>query len=305
MKPVLLVCDEMLESIAVQMEELEKYNAPTPANFLFCYALFEGMLRELTFQLYYAFPEKLKGLCDDSSNSKNRFEIEKDALLLTNDYYFILNTIIDKKLYNLSKNNLYDLLTFFFQHSGISCKIEKELLFKMTKARNIIAHSNGYKVKPWNIESAMFNSILETSMIKKYIAYINGLTVSIEVQLEKKYSKYTYERLLLESWEYTCPSKLSIYDVFDFGTGKANVMVDSAIKSISKLRAREKYLVSIWLENHNLDIMYDIMSKVGEVYPSAHIGKNDELRYLQQLFKEYPYLLDAQPFLVENGKIKI
>lgn len=302
--PTLLVCDELLESIATQKQELNKCATPTPANFLFAYALFEGILRELSFQFYYAFPKRLKGAGKDASSANEYFEIQKDALLWTNDYYFVLNTIIDKKLFNLSKDSLYSFITTFLKISNISFSIDKDLLVNMTMTRNIIAHNNAYNVKPWNIRSEMFSDIVRQSNLKIYIEYINSLIRLIEIEIEKKYKKFTYEKLLLDSWNYTCP-KLSIYDIFDFKTGTAKIKVESAIKRISELPVTEKYLVSVWIENHNLDDMYKIMSKVGEVYTPAHIAKRAELHYLQQLFQEFPFLLDEQPFCVENGKLKI
>lgn len=302
--PTLLVCDELMESLATQKLELLDHQKPTPANFLFSYALFEGLIRELSFELYYAFPAKLKGLESGTTNSNNKFEIDKEDFLLTNDYYFVLNKIIDKKLYKLSKDSIYNLLTFFFGHSGISFDVNKELICQMTIARNIIAHNNGYKVKYWNIESDMLNSIVDVSNLQQYIDYINNLVESIEQNLDKKYEKYTYEKLLLDSWNYTCP-KLSIYDIFDFKSGKAKIKIASAIENIRKLPVTEKYLVSVWIEKNSLNAMYQIMSKVGEVYAPTYIAKRNELHYLQQLFQEFPYLLDEHPFNVENGQLKL
>lgn len=303
--PTLLVCDEIIESIAMQKLEWSDHQKPTPANFLFSYALFEGLLRELSFELYYAFPAKLKGLDNVTTNSNNTFEIEKNELLLTNDYYFVLKRIIDKRLYKLSKDNLFNLLNFFFKHSGIYFEVNEDLLFQMTKARNIIAHNNGYKVRSWTVESEMFDSIIEESSLKQYNEYILNLMESIELKLDEKFENYTYEKLLLDSWNYTCP-KLSIYDVFDFQTGKAQIKIESAIKCIRTLTATDKYLVSLWIENNNINDMYYIMSKVGEVYPSTHIAKVNELHYLQQFFKDFPYLFEGHPFLIdETGKLKV
>ena len=262
------------------------------------------MLRELSFQIYYAFPIKLKGLCNESPNPNEHFEIIKDTFLYTNDYYFVLNSIIDKKLYKLSRNNLADFLNFFAKHTGISLEMDNNLLWNMTNARNIIAHNNGYNIKPWSIDSAMFSRILEKSQIKQYLDCIFNMCNSLKIGVAKKYKNFTYEKLLLDSWEYSCPKILSIYDVFDFSTGEAKIKINSAINKISQLAVTEKYTVSVWIENYNLDNMYQIMSKVGNVYPPAHISINNELRYLQQLFREYPYLVDGQTFLVENGFIK-
>lgn len=302
--PILLVCDEMLSSIDEQLMELEKYKTATTANFLYSYALFEGLIRELSFQLYYAFPVKLKGFCEETKNENKYCEIENDKLLMTNSYYFVLNSIIDRKLYKISKDSITNFLKTFIKHSGITLKLNESLLSDMTKARNIIAHSNAYKVKPWNIDSAMFSYTLKQSNLQKYINYISEFCICLKCELGNQFQKYTYEKLLLESWHYTCPKKLSLYDVFDFSSGEAKVKVESAIENISKLSVDEKYIVSIWLENYNLNDMYYIMSKVGEVYSSAHISMNNEIRYLQQLFREYPYLVNGQQFGVENGLIK-
>ena len=302
--PILLVCEEMLSSIDEQIAEIDKYKSPMPANFLFVYALFEGLLRELSFQIYYAFPIKLKGLCQESANPNEYFEIEKDRFLATNDYYFILNSIIDRKLSKLTKDSLANLLAFFAKHSGVSITTDEKLLLNMTTARNIIAHSNGYKIKPWSIDSFMYSHILEQSTLQQYIDYILDMCALLKDEIRKKYQKYTYEKLLLESWRYTCPSILSIYDVFDFSTGKAAIKIESAINKISNISGGEKYLVSMWIGNYSLDVMYNIMSKVGAICSPAHVTFTNEIGYLQQLFREYPYLVNGQSFLVENGKIK-
>ena len=83
------------------------------------------------------------------------------------------------------------------------------------------------------------------------------------------------------------------------------MLIEKATQKIQTLSRDEKYLVSVWLENHNIEIMYQIMSKVGEVNSAAHISVFNELRYLHQLFRQYPYLVSGQNYKVENTKIVI
>lgn len=300
--PVLLVCDEMISSITNQMIEIKKFDSPSTINFLYCYTLFEGLIRELCFQLFYAFPEKLNGNSDKDKDDE-KLEIDKKSLLLTNDYYFILNSIIDKKLKNKSKDNMFDYLKFFEKISGIELDMDENFIREMSKARNIIAHNNAYKIKPWYIGSMMDSNLLRESNIKKYIETIKSIIGEIEIKVKKKYEKYTYEKLILDSWEYTAPTFCSIYQFFDFSKGSATINKESARECVQKASSGERYILSIWLENYNPQIMYEIMSGCGMVNTTAHNTMSDQIRFLHELFIEFPYLVNQQEFKIKDGEL--
>lgn len=304
--PVLLVYDELFFCIHEQLRRLKTYSEPTLANFLFSYSLFEGLLRELSFQIYYAFPIKLKGLSKESNNNNDKLTIEKDTILSTNDYYDVLNSIIDSKLSQISKGSIFNYLIFFMNHSGIHITIDETLLKDMSEARNIIAHNNISNFKSWNVKSKLRIDELKPYDLQRYMEYIIATINSIKSELERKYKKYTPEKLLLDSWSYTCPKRLPIYKIFDFSSGSALIKFDDAINEIQAISSGEKHILSIWLENYNIEVMYRVMSQVGQVHPIAHITSNliGKIRYLQQLFREYPNLMNGFKYVVENGEIK-
>lgn len=328
-KPTLLVCDEMISSIISQIDAINNYTAPTVVNYFFVYALFEGLLRNICFQLYYAFPAKLEGQNDDhSSNANDKCTIKKSELLKTNDYYYLLNCIIDSKLDSISKGSLYDYLKFFFKLSGAFIDLDQEFLEKMTKARNIIAHDCLLQNKPWNnqdydniiilnsvnddylddnefYEKKNKHAILSKDSIYSYIQYLLKICNLLKNELKDKYQRYTYEKLLIDAWNYTCPPIVPIYKIFSFDSGSPLINFESAVDNISILSSSEKYILSIWLSHCDINTMYSVMSKVGTVNLPTRIALQHKLLFLNQLFREFPLIVNGQKYQIENGKIKV
>ena len=298
--PRMLIVSELIEDLDININEIEKYTLSMDdqnykANYIYIYTLFEGAIWQLYKSISLAFPESI--LCEKNGNVN--ILIDKNVLLAEKD---IIESSVENKLKNLSKENLNNFINSLFKMHNTCVEYSEDCLYMASKIRNSIAHNNSLKKFNDCNQSKLpsqndYNKLHVEQCVQEMLRILNIL----KIEIGQKYQKYSYLKLLKDSWNYTVGGYMSFESMISIVqlSGQSVVYVDfeNVKKAFNGYSSGEKTMLALWLQQYSTSIN-DQFIKFHDVNMLVSINI-DKVNYFIKLFERFPYLLNGHDYTNE------
>lgn len=264
---------ELLE-IKNNLLEYEKLNG-LYAAYLYGYSILEGTLFKIYSKVLKAFPEKAN-LEYNKINKNLLFENSRTSVIIDN--------LCDNLCYKLGHDNFKRYILDFNDIVGIDLESVifpvKELdLYKLN--RNKLAH-RGEK-----------NLQLNKNLINKHIDVSIETLRAIKDKFIPKYSKFTDIELIKNSCEYVFSmSEYEFNKCFIFHNGHVAIIIPEIERFYDRLSSSEKHCFLLFIANYNPGISKEF--KVSDLRARVSLDNEtlDKIAYINDLFEEYPHLIN-------------
>ncbi|SHK84595.1 hypothetical protein [Hespellia stercorisuis] len=253
------------------------------SSFLYSYSTFESIITEILRYYLIAFPEKM---------DKN-FSIEKQELLSFSSTHDIILHSVNRYIRKYSCETLLEYLFFFRDILSIDITIDEKLTKIISKTRNTITHDDAnsellfmhlqQKTKPLNYHD-----------IVAYMTYLINLSAKIQLKINSKYKKYTYEHLLRNIWSFSFSSPLLDFDkIWNFDNAGTLLIKDlkQVKRNISGISQSEHLFLAIFLQQYNNSLNDHLHSfSVLPALVSLDTNNKNKLIDIITFFEYYPLI---------------
>lgn len=289
----LFVTDDLIKSIKNNINEIEDMVTilnikNRKAIFIYIYSLLEGAVFEYLRSYLYAFTEKI---------GEKNYIINKEDLNGSE----IKETIVKKYIQNISRANLYEYILKACELVDIESswlKDNKLPLHEAIEIRNIITHNNMNMIKTntGSEQGELPHDDLSVEYITKFAKKCVEILNKICLLFSSKYSKYTKEYLLREAWKYVFTSPILGFDsIWDMNNKLGlHIKGDEAEHYVKSASSSEKLLLSIWFNQYSTSLnkrFFDFNEM--PMLVSVDSSSKNQIRFLINLFEQYPYLLNG------------
>lgn len=301
-KPQFLIVDDIIslisktkEELTTILEDLKSVKKPylKKSVFIYSYSLFESTLYEYLKEILKSDPSQIDGGKLDgkelkyTKNSTFSFEIIEHIIIdwLNRESYKNLDQIIKKvcEILNVEKETLI--------HND-------KKVTEIKERRNIVVHNNSVIDKKYiqnvKCKETDFGKTIDISedYLKDSIKIVIDILDKIQEATLKKYSEFTRQRLIRDTWEYFFKTPILKFDTICRFYNEQDFQIynsDEIIKVKDDLASSERTLLAYFLQNYN-PMLCDRIFKFSDLNMQVSTTKYKEI---VEVFERYPLLLQS------------
>lgn len=247
------------------------------STYTYIYSIFETTLYQTFHRILIAFPDYIK-----KQEIKNIGDLMFSSSLMTPLVEIVATTFARDFAYG----KIEEILKQYNDIVKIGLNI-KDCVFiselkQYKEERNLLVHTG---ITPTGLNK---KEILDkTEFIKSIIDFI-------KVKFESKYSQFTKEYLIKESWSYIFNDVLPFERCFYLSCDKNTYIVNKKYidERATSLSSSEKMLFTLFLSNYSSMVLKDAI-KIQDLCMFANLTQytKNKIGYILELFQKYPLLL--------------
>jgi len=293
-KPVILLVSELHNDFESNLFEIKNVlNKIDDTNFkmsyIYCYSLFEGALNQMAKTVCYAFPGRVV-----NSDVLNNIST-KDLVELISDEDGI-EEIVDIRIRKRSKNDLLEIIREYSKLLEISISgfssFDEKLLIQISRERNNLVHAhtlaetNEYHNRP-------AYKYIKIDKAKEYIEALIKLMEDILKAVDAKYIDFTFNKLFLDSVEYTLGKCLN-KPFYVINNDKYTLNLENCEYLSKALSGGERYVLGWWLYLYSDTIGATYGINILKKVSFLDEGTLAKIKYLKEFGRKFPFVLDGQ-----------